>query len=134
MLSSEPNIQGPLIADSDYRALAGPVYRRRRVAVALVIACSAMLAAAYMSTTQPEASIVTFDYTQVPSTQVIRDPWEKDELLALADQATIKNIDYLASGYNIFKGNPNSEESSDPGFTAGQIFELSYTEGRTTGD
>lgn len=43
------------------------------------------------------------------------------------------NIDYLASGYNIYKGDP-LYDGRDPGFTSGHVFTLDYRRGYQTGD
>ena len=42
----------------------------------------------------------------------------------------MNNIDYIASGYNIYYGDPHSETSLDPGFTTHNIFDLSYDKKR----
>ena len=44
------------------------------------------------------------------------------------------NIDYLSQGYNIFKGNPNSFETFDEGFSRNQIFQVSYDQAKVSGD
>ena len=45
------------------------------------------------------------------------------------------NINYLGTGYNIFRGNPHSTEGLDPGFMGQALYDLSsYDEGRKTSD
>ena len=44
------------------------------------------------------------------------------------------NIDYLAQGYNIFMGNPNSFDTFDQGFGRNQIFDVTFTQGKMSGD
>ena len=38
----------------------------------------------------------------------------------------LANIDWLGRGYNIYKGNPKSEGTYDPGFS-GEIFKFEYS-------
>jgi hypothetical protein len=57
----------------------------------------------------------------------LRDTW--------AQPQTMKNIGYLALGYNIFKGDPkNTRGGSDPGFVTTPIFEFTYNSERYTAD
>ena len=54
--------------------------------------------------------------------------------IRLREAEKMNNIDYLFSGYNIFKGNPFPLSGNvDPGFED-LIFQVSYTENRLTGD
>ena len=47
----------------------------------------------------------------------------------------ITNIGYISYGYNIFLGNPNpTQYSYDPGLTFASIFDLEYTNNKTTSD
>merc|ERR1740129_144376 len=56
------------------------------------------------------------------------------QLLASAQaQSTFPNIGYLGVGYDIFKGNPHSTDTVDPGF-AGKVLLLSYEDGAKTDD
>ena len=48
--------------------------------------------------------------------------------------AAMNNIGYLASGYNIFKGNPLSEDKFDPGFSKNTIFDFEYNKKDTSED
>lgn len=50
------------------------------------------------------------------------------------EKPTFPNIDYIATGYNIFKGNPHSTRGPDPGITGIPVFEFTYAHGRTTLD
>jgi hypothetical protein len=52
-----------------------------------------------------------------------------------ATDVTMKNVDYLASGYDVFKGNPQSSATPgrDPGFRH-MIFQFNYSSKLTTDD
>jgi hypothetical protein len=46
----------------------------------------------------------------------------------------MKNVDYIASGYDIFYGNPHATSTgSDPGFQA-KIFDLAFQREESTDD
>ena len=57
---------------------------------------------------------------------------ESDKLPFKAEP--MNNIDYLATGYNIFKGDPHNVDRLDPGFTTNQIFKFTYNEAKETFD
>jgi hypothetical protein len=44
----------------------------------------------------------------------------------IAEPGYFENIDYLAKGYNVYKGNP-FQDRSDPGFTASSVIQLEYS-------
>lgn len=44
------------------------------------------------------------------------------------------NVDYLAFGYDIYRGNPHSTQGLDPGFKFGKIFDLTYNDGVKSSD
>jgi hypothetical protein len=49
------------------------------------------------------------------------------------DAVIMKNIDYLASAYNIYFANPMSD-GVDPGFSSAQVFDLDYTKKKVSDD
>ena len=58
-----------------------------------------------------------------------------DEQFLTDTSRLLSNIDFIASGYNIFKGNPKySEGGRDPGFSPNKIFTITYEEGKVSGD
>ncbi len=53
--------------------------------------------------------------------------------LAQEEHKIFNNIGYLATGYNIYKGDPLSSKI-DPGFVGQRIFKFSYSKNETTDD
>ena len=47
----------------------------------------------------------------------------------------MKNIDYLAHGYNMYKGNPlNTESLMDPGFSPSKVYQFTYVNNQLSDD
>ena len=66
-------------------------------------------------------------------TAVLSNPLEAN-VSEIQELSPLPNVDYLASGYNIFYGNPQTTKAGvDPGFKQ-KIFDLSYSENITTDD
>lgn len=66
-------------------------------------------------------------------TAVLSHPLEAN-VSEIQDLSPLPNVDYLASGYNIIYGNPQTTKAGvDYGFTQ-KIFDLSYSEYLTTDD